>query len=108
MVKGRQAGGAQFTNMILLFGDIFCTNTSITRENWTRTIHRAELTVSEMIPVNSEALMITILETGCRKDWPAYWQAFGEWEQHKNDPNIDREKLKKPVSKMTNENGKQS
>ena len=80
LAQGRKKGNKAYEKMFFLFGDIFQLELRNNRKNFIQSVaDGAEL--SKLITVNMEALMVTVLETGCRTDWPAYFdgKAYLEW-----------------------------
>lgn len=93
LAQGRKKGNKAYEKMFFLFGDIFQLELRNNRKNFIQSVaDGAEL--SKLITVNMEALMVTILETGCRTDWPAYFdgKAYLEWVAE------GKKKTGKPVS----------
>jgi len=55
--------------MMCWFGDLFCCQKRLTNSEWIRTIAFGDRSLGDLITPNMEALMLTILETGCNRDW---------------------------------------
>jgi len=97
--KGREDLEAHYMNMFYLFGDIFCIGGDLTRNDFIVSICNGK-NVSDVISQNMEALMITILEMGCGKDWPEYLSSdeYQTWLMGRSSRENTHGNFKKPVS----------
>ena len=80
IIKGRKSDTDDYMKLIVLFGDIFCKNILSQRTEITTAIKNG-LKFSKMMSLNMEAFMRTIIDTGCRHDWPEYCKSkeYIEW-----------------------------
>jgi len=94
LMKGRNELPVHYMNMFYFFGDFFCSESQTKREKFVDCILK-EQNLSSLISVNMEALMVTVLHTGCGVDWPDYLnsRAYNDWLTIK-----DGGKNPKPVS----------
>jgi len=93
-MKGRNELPVHYMNMFYFFGDYFCSDSHTKREKFVDCILK-EKHLNDLITVNMEALMVTVLHTGCGNDWPAYLNSktYNDWLTIK-----DGGKNHKPVS----------
>ena len=79
IAKGRQSA-KMYCHLILEFGDIYAT-VKTRKGTGLKNIIAKGGKVSELITPNMEAIMRTIIITGCARDWPAYLNSkeYKEW-----------------------------
>ena len=94
LMKGRNELPVHYMNMFYFFGDFFSSESQSKREKFVDCILK-EQSLSTLISVNMEALMVTVLHTGCGNDWPEYLdsKAYNDWLTIK-----DGDRKPKPVS----------
>ena len=97
--KGREDLAPHYLNMFYLFGDIFCVEKKMMKSDFILSIQNGA-NVSDLITQNMEALMMTILEIGCGKDWPEYLEGddYQMWLMERGTKENAHGNLKKPVS----------
>ena len=95
---------------LVTFGYIFC-GSKLPQRTDIPTAIKNGVKINDVMTLNMEALMRTILDTGCRRDWPGYLNSseYKNWfkQQHgterkskgKRKQSVD---IKKPVSVMKN------
>ena len=71
LMEGRNKESIHYMNLFYFFGDFFCSESQTKREKLVDCILKDKL-LDDLISVNMEALMVTVLHTGCGNDWPEY------------------------------------
>jgi len=97
--KGRKQNGETLFQMFVWFGDIFATENHVKKSTMTKLITSGGMKFSDLITKNMKAFMRTILETGCKKDWPEYYKSeqYLDWERQKTQGTL-KPNEKRPVS----------
>ena len=101
IIDGRKCKTNDYMRLLITFGDIFCGSKLHQRSNITDTIKNG-MKINEIISLNMEALMRTIIDTGCRNDWPGYLDSaeYKSWfnQQHGTEDSTSESKHKSNVS----------
>jgi len=80
IMEGQNKESIHYMNMFYFFGDFFCSESQTKREKFVDCLLKGKL-LDDLITVNMEALMVTVLHTGCGNDWPEYLnsKAYNDW-----------------------------
>ena len=80
LMEGRNKESIHYMNLFYFFGDFFCSESQTKKEKFVDCILK-DKQLNELITVNMEALMVTVLHTGCGNDWPEYLdsKAYKDW-----------------------------
>ena len=69
--KGRKCKTEEYMKTLVTFGYIFC-GSKLPQRTDIPTAIKNGVKINDVMTLNMEALMRTILDTGCRRDWPGY------------------------------------
>ena len=106
---GRKCKTEEYMETMVTFGNIFCGNKLPQRTDITTAIKNG-VKINDIMTLNMEALMRTIIDSGCRRDWPGYLNSaeYKNWfkQQHGTGKKSKGKRkqlteLKKPVSFST-------